>query len=242
MKRNHGEAEAPALKGKKVSKGLKIGGLVLALPAASLAIAISATGKADGANARHGPRGEIGAKIEYCKNCHGSAGEGFQGFYVAPRIAGQPAAYLENQFKAILDGKRDNPPARMFMVHALQGLSPSALRALADYFSSLNPPPAGGAPRHLAAEGRKIYEEGVPDANVPACAACHGPDGKGQDANPRLAGQLYSYTVAQLSGWKKGLRAKDPARPGEANLMAQIAQNLSRHQSEAVAAYLSSLR
>jgi cytochrome c553 len=43
--------------------------------------------------------------------------------------------------------------------------------------------------------GKKIYEEGVPEANIEPCAMCHGPDAKGQVTGPRLAGQLRKYTA-----------------------------------------------
>jgi cytochrome c553 len=49
----------------------------------------------------------------------------------------------------------------------------------------------------------KIYEEGIPSANVLPCASCHGPDGKGADAFPRLAGQLHDYIFRKLTNWKR---------------------------------------
>ena len=67
--------------------------------------------------------------------------------------------------------------------------------ALAADFSELNPKPLGGAPRDLMAAGKKIFDEGIAAANVPACSSCHGPDAKGNDVFPRLAGQLYPYIV-----------------------------------------------
>ena len=68
---------------------------------------------------------------------------------------------------------------------------------------NLNPPPFGGAPRGSIATGKKIYEDGLPESNVPACSACHGAEGKGQNEIPRLAGQVYPYMVGQLTGWKR---------------------------------------
>jgi cytochrome c553 len=63
--------------------------------------------------------------------------------------------------------------------------------------------PIGGGPRNLLGTGKRIYDEGIPEANIPACAACHGPDAKGQEAIPRLAGQLYAYTVKELTNWSR---------------------------------------
>jgi cytochrome c553 len=89
-------------------------------------------------------------------------------------------------------------------------------------------------------EGKKIFQEGLPEANVPACSACHGMDGKGQNEIPRLAGQLYAYTVGQLTGWKKE-RGQGSAVDTSA-IMAPTAHNLTRSQVEAVAAYVSYLQ
>ena len=86
--------------------------------------------------------------------------------------------------------------------------------------------------------GRQLFEEGVPEANIPACAACHGPDAKGQDPIPRLAGQLYPYIVKELTEWSKE-RGKDTAGNNDAAAtMAQIARSLTKSQIAAIAAYL----
>jgi cytochrome c553 len=222
--------------------GMKSVSLRLALGTAIIAVAVSAAGYADAADAPARPRQGLQAKVEYCKTCHGASGEGFQGFYAAPRLAGQTVEYMENQFRAIAEHRRDNPGAKMFMAPVLGNLDPATRTALAKHFNRLNPAPVGGAPRKLVAAGKKIYDGGIPEANVPACAACHGPDAKGIEIVPSLAGQLYPYTVAQLTGWSKGLRAKDPVAPGEPNIMVPIASSLTKAQISAVAAYLSYLK
>jgi cytochrome c553 len=183
--------------------------------------------------------GALQEKIEYCKTCHGPQGEGVHAFYLAPRLAGQQVDYLKNQFHGIAHGTRDTPPAKMFMVPVIKSVPSSMQAAIAKYFNGLDPRPAADGPRNLVAQGKKIFEEGVPDDNIPACAVCHGQDAKGQDQIPRLAGQFYSYTVAQLAGWKKGLRAKDPVNKGDDNTMVPIAASLNQKQIQAVAAFLS---
>ncbi len=183
--------------------------------------------------------GALQDKIEYCKTCHGQQGQGFQGYYLAPRLAGQQVDYLKNQFHGIANGKRDTPLAKTFMVPVIRSVPPSMQEAIAKYFSGLNPRPAADGPKRLVAQGKKIFEEGVPEDNIPACAVCHGPEAKGQDQVPRVAGQFYSYTVAQLTGWKNGLRAKDPVNTGDDNTMVPIAASLNQAQIKAVAAYLS---
>ena len=91
---------------------MKAGGLKGALTAAVLAGLIPA-----GAHA-----GEIEDKLEYCKNCHGNQAQGFQGYYTAPRLAGQPVEYLENQFEALAKHRRDNPIAQQFMWPGIEGV------------------------------------------------------------------------------------------------------------------------
>jgi cytochrome c553 len=208
---------------------MKAGGLRRILQTAFLAVLVPAAGFAD----------EVQEKLEYCKNCHGNQAQGFQGYYTAPRLAGQPVEYLENQFEALAKHRRDNPIAQQFMWPAIEGIHQGLGAALARQLNELDAPPADGGPRHLVSAGRSIYEKGVPDENVPACAACHGEDAHGSNQVPRLAGQMYAYTVDQLDGWGKGYRSKDPVSPGETNTMKSIAAGMTKDQIRAVAAYVS---
>ena len=86
------------------------------------------------------------------------------------------------------------------------------------------------------AAGKTIYEDGLAESNVPACAACHGPDATGQGEVPRLAGQQFPYTVKVLTNWSKerGQGATDSSA-----IMVPTAHNLSQSQVAAIAAYLS---
>ena len=155
-----------------------------------------------------------------------------------PRLAGQQPEYLENQLQAFIDRRRSNP----VMFNVAHVLSPSMLTALATHFKDLNPKPLGGAgaPKELVAAGKKIYEDGVPSAEVPPCATCHGPEAKGADAFPRLAGQLNDYVAKKLLNWSKE-RGQDPAKPDNSAIMQPIAHNLTEAQVKAVAAYVSNL-
>ena len=108
-------------------------------------------------------------------------------------------------------------------------------------FRKLNPPPIGGAPRGLVAAGKNIFENGVPDANIAACAACHGPEATGSGEIPRLAGQLYPYVIKELTNWGKE-RGQNPARPDTSAIMSPVAHSLTKPQIEAVAAFVSELR
>jgi cytochrome c553 len=175
------------------------------------------------------------AKTDYCKTCHGLDGQGFRGSFPMPRLAGQQPEYLANQLQAFIDRRRTNP----VMFNVAHVLDPAMLKALAAYFQHLNPKPLGGASKALVPDGKKIYEEGV-GANVPPCASCHQPDGKGADAFPRLAGQLHDYVYRKLTNWEKE-RGQDKARPDTSAIMQPIAHDLTDAQIKAVAAYVSQL-
>jgi cytochrome c553 len=208
--------------------------LRLTLRTAMLAVACSVAASADeGAPV---VKQGLQAKLEYCKTCHGLSGQGYLGYFPMPRLAGQQPEYIEAQLRAFIERRRTNP----IMFNVAHVLSPSMLTALATHFRGLNPKPFGGAPRGSISTGKKIYDEGLPEANVPACSACHGTDGKGQNEIPRLAGQLYPYTVGQLTNWKT-VRGQGSTVDTSA-IMAPTAHNLTRSQVEAVAAYVSYLQ
>jgi cytochrome c553 len=228
---------------------MKIGSFPLALRAALIAILVPVSGHTAekvryyrhhhrSALAAHHRTG-IEAKIQYCTGCHGRAGHGYRGYFAIAQLAGQQEQYLENQLSSIGSHVRDDPVAKRFMWPVLSHGSPDMYPELARHFSELHPAPAADGPRGLVAEGRKIYEEGVPESNIPACAACHGPDAHGQDQIPRLAGQLYPYLLDELGDWQKGYRSKDPADPSNENIMKPIASAMSKQQMKEVAAYLS---
>lgn len=206
--------------------------------AAVLAVATSAAAQTqDKSKAKADlPQGELKAKTDYCKTCHGVSGEGFRGSYPMPRLAGQQPEYIENQLQAFIERRRSNP----VMFNVSHVLTPPMLKGLSEHFKNLNPKPLGGGPKENMAEGKKIYEEGIPKSDVPPCASCHGPDAKGRDAFPRLAGQLHDYMYRKLTNWDKE-RGQDKAKPDTSAIMGPIAHNLTDAQIRAVAAYLSYL-
>ncbi len=206
--------------------------LHLALQTAILAVVLAGAALAEGE-----PRGSVQAKLSYCKDCHGVSAQGFRGYFPIPRLAGQQTEYIENQLRAFIEHRRTNN----IMFNVAHALSPAMVAALAANFHELNPAPIGGAPRQLVGEGKKIFEDGVPDANIAACAACHGPDATGTGEIPRLAGQLYPYLIKELTNWGKE-RGQNTAKPDTSGIMSPVAHSLSKQQIEAVSAYVSELR
>ena len=228
--------ECPSRTG-RISWFVRFAGLVVIVPALAGAVALSAAGHAYSIDRPTLAKGGFEAKISYCQDCHGRAGQGYRGYYPIPRLAGQQTLYFENQLRAFVERRRPNN----IMANVAHVLSPAMIIALATHFHSFNPPPLGGAPRGLVAAGRKIFENGVPEANVAACAACHGPDAMGQGQIPRLAGQVYPYLIKELKNWGKE-RGQIPAHPDTSFIMAPVAHSLTRSEIEAVAAYLSYLK
>ena len=214
---------------------MKIVSLQLSLSLAILTIVFLATGGATSAAGTS--KGTLEAKIAYCQNCHGALGQGYHGYYPIPRIAGQQTEYFENQLQAYVEHRRRNN----IMFNVARVLSPSMRAALARNFRAFNPRPLADAPRRLVATGEQIFQNGVPDANVAACAACHGPDATGSEQIPRLAGQLYPYVLKVLANWSKE-RGQNPANPDTSTIMKPIAHSLTKPQIEAVAAYVNSLK
>jgi cytochrome c553 len=206
------------------------------LQSALLALALCATAQAGERSKGDATTHVIEAKFAYCQTCHGVSAQGFRGYFIMPRLAGQQPQYIENQLNAFIELRRLNPVMR----NVTHGLTPGMIKPLAAHFASLNPPPYGGAPRESVGLGKSIFDTGLPDANVPACSACHGPDGKGQRQIPRLAGQLYWYVIKALGNWDKE-RGQGSVKDISA-IMSPTAHNLTPSQVSAIAAYVSNLR
>ena len=204
----------------------------------ALAVLLAATAGQAQAGARdvHATAGGIEAKFEYCTTCHGPSAQGFRGYYTMPRLAGQQPQYIENQLHAFLERRRVNP----VMANVAHGISVDMIPALAQRMSALNPPPYGGAPTGDVALGKQIFANGLPDQNVPACSACHGPDAKGQREIPRLAGQLYWYMAYTLSIWSS--ERGQGGRPDISWIMRPTVANLTQKEVRAIAEYVSALR
>jgi cytochrome c553 len=170
------------------------------------------------------------AAVRNCTWCHGAAA---QGYNPAPRLAGQTRQYIESQIRGFQGHVRDNPDSRQYMWGAAEHVSPERAHYLAAYFSTLPPRAANDGLRELTRSGKAIYQDGVPEANIVACIACHGPNAEGAGDIPRLGGLAYTYLKRMLKQWGEGYNsaARHP--------MPDVARRLSREQIEALASYLS---
>lgn len=178
--------------------------------------------------------GEYGnVSVRNCTWCHGPSA---QGYAPAPRLAGQRSRYIVNQLRSFRAHRRDNPFSKMYMWPAAANVGPQAARYLANYLSTLSPEPADDGNNELVEAGRTIYQVGVPDSNIAACVACHGPRAQGIGEIPRLGGMSYSYLRKRLEQWHEGYDA------AALHPMPHVASKLSPDQTAALASYLSFIK
>jgi cytochrome c553 len=181
---------------------------------------------------------EIGEEInDVCAGCHGEFGEGGkQGEY--PRLAGQPAEYLDRQLRLF----RDRELLNLAMVEHVdkRQTTDEDIQDISAYLAAIelpaklapideNAPGFNALARLEAAKrvlqiprvegdfdaGRKLYKR--------ECASCHGADGMGDvaDAVPMLAGQYTDYLKRQVGKYRGGVRIHDPSAP-EDRLLAEF--------------------
>ena len=169
---------------------------------------------------------------QVCSNCHGLDGNSVSPAY--PRLAGQQATYLISQLNEFRSHQRLDPPGAEYMFGLSRHLTDDQIAGLADYYSKQIPHRSAdvrAADSKLLAAGKDIFDKGVPEQNVIACSACHGPLGQGIEAFPRIAYQHADYLVKQLNVYQNTQQ-----RPGTP--MEFITHPLTGDNKEAVAAYL----
>ena len=173
------------------------------------------------------------SRIRNCTWCHGGSA---QGYSPAPRLAGQRTTYIEQQLASFASHTRDAPFSKQYMWGAAAHLGGREAHALSIYFSGLPARAAADGNRELVTRGEAIYQRGMPEANIAACVACHGPNAEGVGSIPRLGGLAYTYLKRRLEQWAEGYHGT------LAHPMPHIATELSPDQIEELASYLSFVR
>lgn len=213
--------------------GLVIGSLALLASAKSWAFEPAQVAEKTGAG--NVIVGKEKADAERCQECHGVGG--ISGDSRIPNHAGQYAAYLIKQLLDFQSGARTHDTMSIMAAD----LTAQDRADIAAYFAS-QPPMHGngeGNPQH--ALGKKLFEQGDPARNLPACASCHGEQGRGRVADnvvyPVLGGQRKVYLRTQLVNWKL-VERKNSAADGAMNKVANL---LSDDEIDALTSYLSGL-
>jgi len=172
-------------------------------------------------------------KSATCAACHGADGNSMMGAW--PSIAGQHESYLQTQITAIRDGERLAP----LMIAFASNLTDQDISDLSAYYANQVMTPKSASPNSIEL-GQLIYLSGDIDRGLPACTACHGPDGRGNPlaGYPSLAGQHAQYTALSLNAYANGTRQTI----GPVEVMRDIATLLTQEEVDAVSNYVQGLR
>lgn len=172
-------------------------------------------------------------KAAACGACHGLDGNSTDAQY--PRLAGQSEQYIAAQLENFKSGKRMNP----IMVGFAQPLSEQDMHDIGAYFATKTALP-GVADQAYVDQGQTLYRQGDVDRSIPACMACHGPDGRGNPGAhyPQLTSQHAKYVEDRLKAWHDGGTPNDDAHT---KIMVGIAQKLDEKDIAAVASYIEGL-
>lgn len=208
-----------------------------AAPAAAATAAAPATATAAAAPATEALKPgdpKVGqTKATACAACHGADGNSTDPQY--PKLAGQSEQYIVHQLENFKSQKRKN--AIMFGMAST--LSEQDMRDVAAWFSSQKRLP-GVADQALVEEGQKLYREGDAKRGIPACAACHGMDGRGNPGAmyPAIEAQHAQYVETQLKAWHDGDAWGTDAH---SQIMPTIAKRLDPADITAVSSYIEGL-
>jgi cytochrome c553 len=171
-------------------------------------------------------------KAAVCQACHGANGNSANPEW--PSLAGLGADYIAEQLQNFKDGKRVNA----VMQPMAAPLSTQDMQDLGAYFDTLVNLGLEADPSYWLA-GEKLYRGGDKARAIPACMACHGPTGAGNEPGkfPALRGEHSVYIAKQLTAYADGSRA-----PGPGGIMPTIAKRLSPDDIRNLGYYIQGLR
>lgn len=124
----------------------------------------------------------------FCFSCHGENGVSLQP--EVPNLAAQPASYLLEQIRRFGDGRRRDA----FMQGLLKMLPDQEKLNIALYFAAQKSPTGTALAGADAEAGKSLYAQ--------RCVSCHGPQGRGNDVMPTVAGQKTTYLVNALRDYR----------------------------------------
>ncbi|HUO80629.1 MAG TPA: c-type cytochrome [Steroidobacteraceae bacterium] len=178
------------------------------------------------------------AKAATCAACHGATGNSPNPEW--PNLAGQHHEYIAEQLRLFKSGARLAP----VMQPMAATLSPQDMADLALHFEQQTLVGLEADPK-LWEAGQRLYRGGDAARGIPACLACHGPNGRGNGPArwPQVRAQQPAYVMAQLKGYAAKTRyAAGATTPPGADMMSDVAKRLSEDDIKALTAYLQGLR
>ncbi|MGZ3254601.1 MAG: c-type cytochrome, partial [Burkholderiaceae bacterium] len=150
-----------------------------------------------------------------------------------PKLAGQQSEYFIKQMKEFRSHNRSDPAGFEYMWGITRNLNDKQIDGLAAYYEKQATTVSA---TNTTGPGKTIFENGVPDKGIPACATCHGPEGHGNGQFPRLAGQHADYLVKQLNVFQRTDQRPDGA------IMKTVAHDLTPANIDNVTKYIAALK
>lgn len=162
---------------------------------------------------------EHDAPYEICALCHSL--DGVSRMAKFPKLAGQPAPYIEKQLHDFLNGRRTNDGGQMAAI--VTEITPEDFPVVAEWFANQAAP----TPADLGdtSTGQIAFAD-------LGCASCHAA-GQGDEMTPHLTAQHAAYLEKQMVDFRDGDRANDP---GGAMRAAMV--NVTDREIAELAAYL----
>jgi cytochrome c553 len=171
-------------------------------------------------------------KAAVCGACHGMTGSSVNPEW--PNLAGQGEAYIVAQLQGFQQNLRSNP----LMTPMAVPLKEEDMKDLGAHFSQQTPSGLEADPSNWKA-GEKMYRGGDAARGIPACIACHGPQGRGNGPAkyPALRAQHAVYTYNQLKAFKAGTR-----KPASSDIMQVVTERMTDEEMRSLASYVQGLR
>lgn len=199
-----------------------------------------------------------------CAGCHGENGNSIMPLF--PKLAAQNKNYLVKQMQAFKDGSRSGATMASMVAglsdqdiediatyyatqtvtsNSLPPINPDDLDEIDDNdaLSTESKKRARQALQDkqdaLIALGYDVYRHGDLDNEIPACIACHGSAGEGNEpaSFPALKGQHADYLIKTLADFKTHVRNNNPE-----NIMQMIAKKMTEEKIKATAYYISLMK
>ncbi len=202
-------------------------GFSLAFATAATIVACSADNRAAGIAGDPVLQQQTMGTVHVCSSCHGLDGNSVSPTF--PKLAGQQVEYLKAQLVAFRDHTRADPHAHTYMWGMAAHLSDAQIAALAGYFAGQKTSSGAAGDAADMAAGKRLYSDGDPDHDVPACQSCHGANGEGLDAFPKLTGQHREYLTEQLSLFRSNVRENEIMHANTLHLNANQARQLATY-------------
>lgn len=136
------------------------------------------------------------APYEVCALCHSL--DGVSRMAKFPKLAGQPAPYIEKQLNDFLSGARQNDGGQMAAI--VTEITLDDIPVVAQWFAMQSAPPVTDAGDVSA--GKDAFE-------TLGCLACHD-SARANEMTPHLTAQHAGYLQKQMLDFRDGARDNDP--------------------------------